>query len=47
MLRDELLKPWRAEHLTRLVVGLDQSVAVEQDAFTSSQKVPTLFIIRA
>ena len=47
MLRDELLKTRRAEHLTVLVVGFDQSVAVEEDAVTCSQYFPTLFIICA
>src|SRR5215207_4134864 len=34
---DDLLEPWRAEHLAGRVVRLDEAVAVEQDAVTGSE----------
>ena len=47
MFRDEPLEPKRAEHFAVRVVGLNQPVAVEQDAVTLSQEVPALFVSHA
>ena len=47
MFRDEPLEPKRAEHFAVRVVGLNQPVAVEQDAVTLSQEVPALFVAYA